>query len=151
MKRSWEFCLFITLCILSGNGYGRLSAVDSPSHYKLPTNGNYTWRSRQEYYYSKLEEKMSVILHSNCLQTYTILPDHSVHAIPNNKTAIYVVPSPPTIELQQWWKNIAPPKQMRVDPYLCEVIYTKFKPILANPGCQLPHYMTYSAPRCQTR
>jgi hypothetical protein len=43
------------------------------------------------------------------------------------------------------------PQQMRVEPYLCDAVYEKRRPIFFNKGCQLPHYMNPSAPRCQTK
>lgn len=40
---------------------------------------------------------------------------------------------------------------MRVEPYLCQEVYEKRRPIFFNKGCQLPHYMNPFAPRCQTK
>ncbi|RYY89371.1 hypothetical protein EON63_00810 [archaeon] len=65
------------------------------------------------------------------------------------KHTIYVYPSPIEQEIQNWYLTLPVPKQMRVDPTLCTIVSTYKRPIFNNTGCQLRHYMSLYAPRCQ--
>jgi hypothetical protein len=109
------------------------------------------WNRQQTYYYKTLEQKLSVIGHEGCQRLYSILPAVKREIFEaNNSHMITVTASPVEPSIMKFWKEIPSPKQMRVDPNLCDVVYTKRKPIFNNTGCQLPHYMNAAAPRCQT-
>lgn len=111
---------------------------------------NYKWNAKETYYYNTLQQKLDVILYGRCLERAQIMPEHAPIKPPNSSEAILVFPKPPLLEIVQYWTDIPRPKQMRVDPNLCEGVYIKRKPIFKNTGCQLPHYMSPAAPRCQT-
>lgn len=113
-------------------------------------NKTFRWKELAKYYYTSVEQKAEVVLHSGCEASYELLPDHSPLAMAADRHVINFIPFPPTPELYKWWKSIPPPTQMRIEPSLCQSVYRKRRPIFNNTGCQLPHYMSASAPRCQT-
>lgn len=110
----------------------------------------YTWKSREKYYFRSLNEKMEDILNGDCKKSFVIAPESSYN-LPQNNYSLSVSSFPPSKDLTQWWRSFPPPSQMRVEPFLCDAVYLKKTPIFNNSGCQLPHYMNPSAPRCQTK
>ena len=132
----------VLLCIASVIKASILSNILQP---------NYTWKGRENYYYPNLEKKIEQIsILDHCKGSFVIQKENTIK-IPTNDSDIFISSFPVTKELYNWWKNIPRPKQMRVDPYICDVVYTKKLPIFKNTGCQLPGYMSPSAPRCQTQ
>jgi hypothetical protein len=113
--------------------------------------GNYTWKARDQYYFPTLSSKVSTIsLQGQCKPAVKLVDDQST-ALPANDSDLLISTFPITKDIFQWWHRIPRPKQMRVDPYICDVVYTKKLPIFKNTGCQLAGYMSPSAPRCQTQ
>lgn len=110
----------------------------------------YHWKDILHYYYPTLQHKVDAMLHYGCKTSNRILPANSAITIPPDRDSVYIIPFPPSQDIETFWYNIPPPKQMRVDPFLCEAVYVKKRPIFNNTGCQLPHYMSPGAPRCQT-
>lgn len=108
-----------------------------------------SWRERWTYYHPSLEVKMKETLVGGCLQAWTRLPDATIR-LPAGNGSVSVSSFPVTADILQWWRALPAAKQMRVEPFLCEAPSTRKRPIWSNPGCQLPHYMHPSAPRCQT-
>lgn len=119
-----------------------LKAIDS--------SAKVTWVKPETYYFNNIHDKMKVIMQPNCTNHYKVIDNSQDFEVPRSEDKLHVIILPIDKELYSWWKNIPKPKQMRVDPNLCEVVNTKKKPIFGNRGCQLPHYMAVSAPRCQT-
>jgi hypothetical protein len=112
---------------------------------------NYTWKQREHYYFGDLQQKANlIVLQGKCRPSVVIQNDFSME-VPANQSQLYIASFPSTRENYNWWKTIPSPKQMRVDPYICDVVYTKKLPIFMNTGCQLAGYMSPSAPRCQTQ
>ena len=109
-----------------------------------------TWRERWTYYHPTLEIKMKETLVGGCLQSWKRLPDATTK-LPADDATVYASSFPVAQDIMSWWKAIPAPRQMRVEPFLCEAPSTRKRPIWSNPGCQLPHYMHPSAPRCQTK
>jgi hypothetical protein len=110
------------------------------------------WRNPYNYYYRNIEEKLQVMLLRDCKTSYKLLPTNSDPVVPASSDFIHVVPYSIDPQIYKWWMKIPRPKQMRVDPRLCEGVFKKRKPIFTNTaGCQLPDYMSPSAPRCQSK
>jgi len=84
------------------------------------------------------------------VKTWRRLPDSTI-LVPQDASMIHVSSFPVSKAVTSWWKDIPRPVQMRVEPYLCDVVLTKRIPIWNNTGCQLAAYMNPSAPRCQTK
>jgi len=117
----------------------------------LTESGPYTWNKRDNYYFASLEDKIKQISFQNaCTNSFKRQPNSTIN-IPISVDDVYIAEFPVSAELFSWWIDIPKPKQMRVDPYICDVVYTKRLPIFNNTGCQLPGYMSPSAPRCQTK
>lgn len=110
----------------------------------------YPWKNKNSYYFPNIELKLNEILHGNCINTYKILTNNKIE-LPNDSSYLNIASFPISKSIFDWWLKIPKPIQMRNDPFLCDVVYTKKKPIFNNSGCQLPHYMNPSAPRCQTK
>ena len=108
----------------------------------------YTWHDIDSYYVNSMPTKMNQVLNGECIKTYTTFED-SVIKLPQSESTVHVTEFPVPSELYYYWKNIPRPHQMRVEPFLCKSAYTKKNPIFNNSGCQLPDYMSISAPRCQ--
>jgi hypothetical protein len=110
----------------------------------------YEWREKEKYYYPTVQQKSVDIVNGNC--TYTLMrgdPDRiKFNNALNSDLLIYEFPI--DNELLTLWQSMQSPVQMRIDPLLCDIVYTKKNPIFNNTGCQLPDYMSGSAPRCQT-
>jgi hypothetical protein len=112
----------------------------------------YHWRKPYDYYYRTIEEKLQVMLLRGCETAYKMLPANSEPVAPSSSDVIHVVSYSIDPQVYKWWIRIPRPKQMRVDPRLCDGVYKKKKPIFNNTvGCQLPDYMSPSAPRCQPK
>lgn len=110
----------------------------------------YTWKQRDFYYFDTLEKKMSIVLLEQCQKSYRRVND-STTLLPDNDFDLYVSSFPISENIINWWKGFKKPTQMRVDPYICTIVYQKRLPIFNNTGCQLPTYMSPFAPRCQTQ
>lgn len=111
----------------------------------------YIWPNRQRYYYDSLQEKMAEVILGRC--PFELLPavnhtSEASYAVPMD-AKVYVFPAPVAGQLKEWYLAQNKPKQMRVDPLLCDIIPSFKRPIFNNTGCQLKHYMSYYAPRCQ--
>ena len=112
-------------------------------------SANYTWNRRADYYFTDLGKKLSELFGKDCSSQYSLLPDSSIVVPKHSKTDLFVASFPVSKDVFHWWSNITPPISMRVDPWLCDVVYTKSRPIFKAMQCQLPHMMHPSAPRCQ--
>lgn len=110
----------------------------------------YDWNKRNHYYFRSLKSKMDGVLSENCLSALNLLED-GVIRLPNSSRTINVASMPVDDQILRWWKNIEQPKQMRVDPNLCDAVMKKRRPIFTNKGCLLAGYMSPSAPRCQNK
>jgi hypothetical protein len=110
----------------------------------------YPWKNKNSYYFPTIESKLNEILHGNCINSYKIIPNGVIES-PNDNSYLNIANFPVPKSIFEWWLKIPKPTQMRNEPFLCDVVYTKKKPIFNNSGCQLPHYMNPSAPRCQTK
>eukprot|EP00596_Hydrurales_sp_CCMP1899_P000720 CAMPEP_0119036636 /NCGR_PEP_ID=MMETSP1177-20130426/4473_1 /TAXON_ID=2985 /ORGANISM="Ochromonas sp, Strain CCMP1899" /LENGTH=540 /DNA_ID=CAMNT_0006996791 /DNA_START=146 /DNA_END=1768 /DNA_ORIENTATION=- len=110
----------------------------------------YEWRSRSEYYYQSVQEKMKFILSSNCMTALNTLEKGTIQ-LPASDNSLNVASMPVKQELLEWWKSIPSPKQMRVDPYLCQAVMMKKRPIFNNTGCQISGWMNPGSPRCQNK
>ena len=108
------------------------------------------WYQKEKYYFPSIDIKMKIILEEKCYDQLEIRKDYDI-SIPNDKKIIYVSNFPPNKKIVNFWKNMKKPLQMRVEPFLCDTGYSKKHPIFNNPTCQLPGYMSPSAPRCQTK
>lgn len=110
----------------------------------------YPWTQKFKYYYPSVEAKMNEVLSPGCSKKLTVLKDGLIQ-LPSSNATINVASMPVTNEIMEWWKKIQKPNQMRVDPNLCDAVYTKKMPIFNNTGCQLQGYLHPSAPRCQNK
>ena len=111
------------------------------------------YQSREKYYYTNFESKIKSIVHGNCSITKI---NSTLHASVTNFDVptgqiydLYLYPSPISEDMVDWYTRLPPPKQMRVDPTLCTIVSSFKRPIFNNTGCQLRHYMSLYAPRCQ--
>ena len=111
---------------------------------------HYTWNKREAYYFESLQGKMKDTLSSGCISKVTFLGDGSI-VIPSTSTTLNAASMPVKANIMKWWKNIPKPSQMRVDPHLCDAVAAKRLSIFNQTGCQLPGYMSPSAPRCQNK
>ena len=137
----WCTCLFYSLLISIAFGAAALPHVDI----------SYTWNKRSHYYFTNLTEKIKqVSLLNACISSFKVQQHNSI-VVPVTQDDVYIAEFPISKNIFDWWANIPKPRQMRVDPYICDVVYTKRLPIFNNTGCQLPGYMSPSAPRCQTK
>lgn len=115
---------------------------------------NYSWNKRSSYYFTNLHHKMEELLafspNTECDSKYVMLPDATMKVPLVHSNASFLASSfPVSKDLVDWWRAMHRPSSMRVDPYLCEVVYTKAKPIFKAKQCQIPTMMHPSAPRCQ--
>lgn len=117
---------------------------------KDDTNDQFIWHQKEKYYFPSIDIKMKVILEERCYDSLEIQKDNTI-LIPKDKDSIYVSNFPPIEQIVTFWKSMKKPIQMRVEPFLCDTGYSKKHPIFNNPTCQLPGYMSPSAPRCQTK
>lgn len=137
MVVSWYFIMCVVLAY-----YWRGEAV---------VKSMYKWKERDNYYYHTIDKKIESIAHlQECVDMIKKQSDNTIK-IPISQDEAYISSFPVSKDLFRWWANIPKPQQMRVDPYICDVVYTKRLPIFNNTGCQLPGYMSPSAPRCQTQ
>jgi len=111
---------------------------------------SYSWKSKDRYYFPDLETKIKEIAMGSCASQFIVKPKGSL-SVPLKENTFYISSMNIDDKLINWWRNMSPPMQMRVDPWLCDSPLTKKRPIFQNSGCQLPHYMHESAPRCQTK
>jgi hypothetical protein len=112
---------------------------------------NYTWKSRENYYFPDLDKKVDQITLGKDCKARVLLRKDGIISLPKSVEDIHVSTFPVSKDVFDWWRQIPRPQQMRVDPYICDVVYTKKLPIFKNTGCQLAGYMSPSAPRCQTQ
>lgn len=108
----------------------------------------YSWISRKNYYYQSLKIKTEGILDNNCRTVLNTLHDGMIE-LPASDNVLNIASMPVKQELINWWKSIPKPKQMRVDPNLCDAVYAGRYPIFNSTGCQLKGMMHPGAPRCQ--
>lgn len=110
------------------------------------------WKQPNDHYYLDIHHKMNVILHGGCdRSSYRILSPNEGVLVPNTSSVFYVFLRPPRSEDIAFWRSIPSPKEMRNDPLLCAAAYTKKHALFKKDGCNLPHYMGVSHPRCQSR
>ena len=130
------------------------SQLSFTSNAFFPKETEYSWNNKQKFYFPNLHVKMKETLYDKCMDKYSILPDldmDSSIALPKSPTNITVMRIPVSSDLVFWWKSISRPQQMRVSPLLCDIPYTKERPIFNNTGCLYPSgFMVQSSPRCQT-
>lgn len=110
----------------------------------------YPWYERIQYYFKSLASRMDGIVSGDCQSAINHLED-GVIRLPNSSSTLNVASIPVDDQILRWWRNIKQPKQMRVDPNLCDAVMTKKRPIFTNKGCHLNGYMSASAPRCQNK
>lgn len=113
----------------------------------------YKWKDKEKYYFPDIDGKLSEIITGSCrLSHKTADHPNDVPSVFYPKLAADFIVLRFAVEeiMSSWWRSIPSPKQMRVEPWLCDVVFTKKNPIFNNTGCQLPDYMSTSAPRCQT-
>jgi hypothetical protein len=142
--RSWVRRLLLVLVPLLGHYY---VASDSTSIVD--------WTDRERYYYPDLRVKLSELLmgQQECIEKAVIGGDND-DRVPSSGDITKISSFPVEKRspgLLEWWKSMEPPKQIRVEPFLCEDVNSKRHPIWKSMGCQLKHYMNPSAPRCQTK
>jgi len=91
------------------------------------------WNNRDSYYYKQLHMKMKhLIIHGNCSSNFIQIEDNIIK-IPHNRDDIFISIFPIDKNIELYWRNIMKPKQHRVDPYICEVVYQRKKlPIFNN-------------------
>lgn len=143
VSRKTTFVLALLTLVLVGHSW-LLSTSKSEN------SESYPWKSKSKYYYSTTDEKLQEILNGNCMGVVRTLKDNEIR-VPLDSNQLYVSSFPSSKDIVEWWKAMPKPKQMRVEPFLCEDVYNKKLPIFNNKGCQLPAYMSPSAPRCQTQ
>jgi hypothetical protein len=114
--------------------------------YGVEVEQEYVWRSRSEYYYQSIQEKMKFVLPSTCMSVLKTLKNGTIE-VPSSDNTLNVASMPVNQELLEWWKSIPRPKQMRVDPFLCEAVMIKKRPIFDNVGCQIKGWMNPGSPR----
>eukprot|EP00605_Chrysophyceae_sp_TOSAG23-4_P001612 GSChrysophyteH1.ASY1.ANO1.1772.1 assembled CDS len=129
--------------------------VSGHGNAKYERYGAYKWLSRSNYYYPSIEHKMKILtdLSESCKSSFKIaknsdyMVDHPYEGLIASSWPIEEKDS----DLKEWWLSIPAPKQHRVEPFLCEDVWSKRRPIFNNSqgGCQLRHYMHESSPRCQ--
>ena len=81
----------------------------------------YDWNERNHYYFRSLKSKMDGVLSENCLSALNLLED-GVIRLPNSSRTINVASMPVDDQILRWWQRIEKPKQMRVDPNLCDAV-----------------------------
>jgi hypothetical protein len=141
--------LFLSL-IISLLDFGNLSQSTKMPH-ALQHEGNYFWKVREDYYHNSLQQKIDLITKlDKCSSSVKIIEKSSI-ILPSDDSIVHMSEFPVQPEMFNWWAKIPRPTQMRVDPFICDIVYTKKVPIFNNTGCQLPEYMSPSAPRCQTQ
>jgi hypothetical protein len=111
-------------------------------------DGPYSWNNRTQYYYQSLKIKMDEVLSSNCRIALNIVQEGMIR-LPDSNAGLNVASMPVKKEIINWWKSISKPKQMRVDPNLCNSVYIAKYSIFNGTGCQLRNMMHLGAPRCQ--
>jgi hypothetical protein len=117
----------------------------------ITTSGDlYPWRDKWRYYFPTLQTKLTEIINPKCIHTVNITNDWIVK-VPTLDNVVHAASVPVNKDIVCWWKGIPKPQQMRVDPNLCDQVYSKSRPIFNNTGCQVPAIMNPSAPRCQTK
>lgn len=145
MKMTRSPSIWLILFILCSPGLSWLLPA-----LKSESSEVYPWKSKSKYYYGSTEDKLQEILNGNCMGAVKTLKDSEIR-VPTDSSQLYVSSFPASKDIVDWWKGVQKPKQMRVEPFLCEDVYNKKLPIFNNKGCQLPAYMSPSAPRCQTQ
>jgi hypothetical protein len=58
--------------------------------------------------------------------------------VPPDSNTIYASSFPTSLDIQNWWRAIARPRQMCVEHFLCDTVYSRKRPIFNNYGSQLP-------------
>jgi hypothetical protein len=119
-----------------------------------------------DHYYPSITYKMTQMLHGGCNQAhyqytrdnfYNKSNTHSSSSLDpfmtksESHVPLQVIERPPSIALQQFWTQMLPPLQMRVDHDMCVSSLTrKNKSLLRNAvGCNTPHLLPPAHPRCQ--
>jgi hypothetical protein len=110
----------------------------------------FMWKDRWRYYFPSVETKMAEILSPGCYRKINRTNNWMIE-IPNDDDVLNIASTPIKKDVVAWWRDISRPNQMRVDPNLCDLVYTKSKPIFNGTGCQVPAIMNPFAPRCQTK
>ena len=148
----WLFFSILANALVRKNSKKNNKIKESSSVSEIVANSlePYPWKERWKYYFPSLEKKMSETLVGTCETSWKRLGDGTIE-LPVDSSSISVASIPISKSIVMWWKQIPRPKQMRVEPNLCDIIYTRRIPIFNNSGCQLPVYMNPSAPRCQTK
>lgn len=95
---------------------------------------DYPWKDKAKYYYNTINEKLDQIFPlGDCGKSYKILKD-GVLELPTSNKEVFISSVPVASDIKEWWRSIPKPKQMRVEPFLCENVYNKKLPIFNNTG-----------------
>jgi hypothetical protein len=134
-----EFTLIMTMAL----------SFDVSNLWRKVPDANFTWKRVEDYYFPLLDHKMQLILDEGCYNTYKETTMNTI-TIPISDSEIFASTFSTVVEeLRPWWSKMRPASQLRVEPALCNSAKSKKKPIFYQNGCNLPHYMHPSAPRCQ--
>ena len=110
----------------------------------------YSWKDKESYYFTDLRLKVHHMTDGmgRCEERVHLREEGSID-VPPSANIFFIRSIPYDLQLFQWWKMIAPPRQHRVDSLLCDAPQSKKRPIFDQDGCLIENYMMRSAPRCQ--
>ena len=100
---------------------------------QFPIDGINIWKDKDTYYYKQIQLKMkNLVIHGNCTSQFIQIVDNIIE-IPKLRDEVFISIFPINKSIQLYWKNMFKPKQHRVDPFICEVVYQRKKlPIFNN-------------------
>jgi len=100
---------------------------------QFPIDGINIWKDKDTYYYKQIQLKMkNLVIHGNCTSHFIQIVDNIIE-IPKLRDEVFISIFPINKSIQLYWKNMFKPKQHRVDPFICEVVYQRKKlPIFNN-------------------
>ena len=109
------------------------NSSDNFNHRRLSIDGINIWKDKDNYYYKQVQLKMkSLVIHGNCTSHFIQIVDNTIQ-VPELRDEVFISVFPINDSIQLYWKNMHVPKQHRVDPFICEVVYQKKKlPIFNN-------------------
>jgi hypothetical protein len=100
---------------------------------RFPIDGINVWKDKDTYYYKQIQLKMkNLVIHGNCTSNFIQIVDNIIET-PELRDEVFISIFPINKSIQLYWKNMIIPKQHRVDPFICEVVYQRKKlPIFNN-------------------
>ena len=110
----------------------------SPETYNAKAPEPYSagfWSGKKRYYFTNFEDKFAQMSHGKCHESIVQLPDNTTEF--PIRGMMFASSFPISREIFEWWKVIPRPTSMRNNPYLCDFVYTKHKPIFTAKGCQV--------------